>query len=126
MLGIVSGLIFFVTMFITLNTVLFLVRERRQALAAMRAIGFRSAQVFRLVAIEVIVLCLIGGALGMGLVLLLFHKGIPFGQGNLLVTVHLSALVAGTVVTLIIGIVASVIPSWIASRVDILGALRST
>lgn len=126
MLGIVCVLIFFVTMFITLNTVLFLVRERRQALAAMRAIGFRSGQVFRLVAAEVMALCLLGGLLGIGVVLLLFHKGIPFGSGNLLVTIHLSSLAAGAGVTVVIGIVASVIPSWIASRVDILGALRST
>lgn len=126
LLGLVCGLIFVVTMFITLNTVLFLVRERRQALAAMRAIGFRSGQVFRLVAAEVMVLCLLGGVLGVGLVMLLFRHGIPFGEGNLLVTIHPVAVAAGAAVTVVIGIVASVIPSWLASRVDILSALRST
>jgi hypothetical protein len=33
---------------------------------------------------------------------------------------------AGLAVTVVISIVASVIPSWLASRVDILSALRST
>lgn len=126
MLGLVCVLVFVVTMFITLNTVLFLVRERRQSLAAMRAIGFRSGHVFRLVALEVIVLCLLGGLVGIGVVLLYFRSGIPFGDGNLLVTIHPMAAVAGAAVTAVIGVVASVIPSWLASRVDILAALRST
>jgi putative ABC transport system permease protein len=126
MLGLVCLLIFFVTLFITLNTVLFLVRERRQVLAAMRAIGFRSSQVFGLVIAEVMALCLIGGVLGVGLILLLFHGGIPFGSGNLLVTIHPAAVGAGLGVTVVISVVASVIPSWLASRVDILSALRST
>lgn len=126
LLGLVCVLIFFVTMFITLNTVLFLVRERRQALAAMRAIGFRSGKVFRLVAAEVMVLCLLGGVLGVGVVMLLFRDGIPFGKGNMLVTLQPVALAAGAAVTVVIGIVASVIPSWLAARVDILNALRST
>jgi putative ABC transport system permease protein len=126
LLGLVCGIIFFVTLFITLNTVLFLVRERRQVLASLRAIGFRSTHVFALVMAEVMALCLLGGAVGIGLILLIFRGGIPLGTGNLLVTVPITAIAAGLGVTLAISLIASVIPSWVASRVTIIEALRSS
>ncbi len=125
MLGVVCVLILFVTLFITFNTVLFLVRERRQVLAAMRAIGFRSSRVFALVMAEVMALCLLGGVIGVGLVALYFRGGIPFGEGNLLVTVRPGAIGVGLGVTAAIGLFASIIPSWLAARVDIMEALRS-
>jgi ABC-type antimicrobial peptide transport system permease subunit len=57
--------------------------------------------------------------------LLYFRGGIPFGEGNLIVTIQPTAVAAGLGVTAVIGIVASVIPSWLASRVNIMDALRS-
>jgi putative ABC transport system permease protein len=125
LLGIVCVLILFVTMFITLNTVLFLVRERRQVLAELRAIGFLSRHVFWLVVAEVITLCMIGGVLGVGLVLLVFPGGIPFGEGSLLVSLNATSAGAGLGVAFLISIVASVIPSWMASRANLIEALRT-
>jgi putative ABC transport system permease protein len=126
LLGVVCVLILFVTMFITLNTVLFLVRERRHVLASLRAIGFLSSHVFVLVMSEVMALCVLGGLLGVAAVLLIFHGGVPFGEGNLLVTIPPTAMGAGLAVTFVISLIAGVIPSWVASRIRIIDALRSS
>lgn len=125
LLGVVSVLTLFVTLFITLNTVLFLVRERKHVLGALRAIGFPNTHVFFLIMAEVMALCLIGGLLGVGLMMFVFRGGIPFGAGNLLVTIPTRAIIAGLGVTVVISIVASAIPSWLALRVRVIDALRS-
>lgn len=125
LLGLVSLLTLFVTLFITLNTVLFLVRERRHVLGALRAIGFPNTHVFVLIMAEVMALCLLGGIIGVGLMMLVFRGGIPFGEGNLQVTIPPAAIIAGLGVTVVISLVASVIPSLLALRVRIIDALRS-
>lgn len=121
-------IILFATLLVTANTIAIGIRERIPQLATLRAIGYRRSRIFRLLLTEVLIVCLAGGLLGALIPLAVFREGVEMSSGQFtLGKVDLPPTVALWVLLLAaaLGVLASLIPAWRASRVDIASALRS-
>jgi len=105
-----------------MNIMLVSVTERTREIGLRMAVGARAKDILQQFLIEAVLLCLMGGALG-----------ILFGRGSsILVTamlhwptrVSVPAIVAAVVVSATVGIVFGYYPAWKASRLDPITALR--
>ncbi len=105
-----------------MNIMLVSVTERTREIGLRMAVGARARDILRQFLVEAVVLCLLGGALGIGL-----GRG-----GSYLVRVLLNwptepslpAVVAAVAVSATVGVVFGYYPAWKASRLDPIEALR--
>jgi ABC-type lipoprotein release transport system permease subunit len=109
-----------------LNTMLMSVLERTREIGVLRALGWRRRQVVGMILREALVLGLIGGMcgilLGVGLAWLLGQ--IPMIKG-MVVPIYTAGLFAVAVtVALVTGVVGALYPSWRATRMQPVEALR--
>ncbi len=105
-----------------MNIMLVSVTERTREIGLRMAVGAQSADILHQFLMEAIVLCLIGGAIGIGLgrgtsvlVRLIKHWPTAVSIGAIIVAVAVSALV---------GVLFGFYPAWKASRLDPIDALR--
>jgi ABC-type lipoprotein export system ATPase subunit/ABC-type antimicrobial peptide transport system permease subunit len=105
-----------------MNIMLVSVTERTKEIGLRMAVGARGHQILRQFLIEAVVLCLMGGAVG-----------ILLGRGTAMlvryfmhwpVTVSYPAIIGAVVVSATIGIAFGFYPAWKASRLDPIDALR--
>lgn len=105
-----------------MNIMLVSVTERTREIGLRMAVGARSHHILRQFLIEAIVLCLIGGALGIGmgrLVSMAVRYYIGWAtQPSLL------AIIGAVAVSASVGIIFGFYPAWKASRLDPIEALR--
>jgi ABC-type antimicrobial peptide transport system permease subunit len=105
-----------------MNIMLVSVTERTREIGLRMAVGARARDILRQFLVEAVVLCLLGGAMG-----IVFGRG-----GSYLVTLllhwpteaSLPAVVAAVVVSATVGMVFGYYPAWKASRLDPIEALR--
>jgi ABC-type antimicrobial peptide transport system permease subunit len=105
-----------------MNIMLVSVTERTREIGLRMAVGARGRDILRQFVIEAVLLCLVGGALG----ILVGHGG------SLLVEMFLrwpvetspSAIAAAVLVSASVGIIFGFYPAWKASRLDPIEALR--
>jgi putative ABC transport system permease protein len=114
------------------NTMLASVIERTRELGVLRAVGASRGQLFRLLAIEALMLTLIGTLVGLALTILvgpavesMVKRLVPLAAGGSLLSI--TAFIAGecTAIGLGIGIAAGLYPAWRAGRMQPIEALRS-
>ena len=126
LLGSVALAVVLTTLFVAGNTMAMSVRERTTEIAVMRTLGFPAATIFVLVVGEGLVVSVLGGAAGAALARLIvngealgltggFIPAFGVNNGNLIVGLGLSVL---------IGLLAAVLPASMASRLKIVDALR--
>ncbi|HEY1380724.1 MAG TPA: ABC transporter permease [Gemmataceae bacterium] len=105
-----------------MNIMLVSVTERTREIGLRMAVGARAADILRQFLVEAIVLCLLGG-----------FMGIVLGRGasltlhwflNWPIEVSIPAIVAAIIVSASVGIVFGYYPAWKASRLDPIEALR--
>jgi ABC-type antimicrobial peptide transport system permease subunit len=105
-----------------MNIMLVSVTERTREIGLRMAVGARARDILRQFLVEAIVLCLLGGAMG-----ILFGRG-----GSFLVRIlmrwptepSLPAIFAAVFVSATVGVVFGYYPAWKASRLDPIEALR--
>jgi len=114
------------------NTVLMSVMERRQEIGILKSMGAMAGDVFRLVWLETIILCVSGGLIGTGLALLtarltdiLVRGLLPFSPSGGLVSIDAGLVLAALGAVTAIGLASGIYPSWKAARMRPLDTIRS-
>jgi ABC-type antimicrobial peptide transport system permease subunit len=107
-----------------MNIMLVSVTERTREIGLRMSVGARARDILRQFLVEAIVLCLVGGAVG----ILLGHGGSLLVRMLLRWPVETSptAIAAAVIVSAAVGILFGYYPAWKASRLDPIEALRMT
>ncbi len=123
--GIIGGFALFVGMFSVANIMFVSVKERTNIIGIKKALGAKKYVILLEFLIEAIILCLVGGAVGLVMVMgvLKLVSRIP----DMAFEMYLSAdnAIFGFTVSIIIGILAGVIPAFLAARMDPVSAIRA-
>ncbi len=122
---IIVSAVFFTIVLLTGNTMSQALRERIPELAVLKTLGFSDATVSLLVLAEAVLLCLIGGLVGIGLAFGAQAAIAPMLE-NLLGAFELSAVTVGLAIGLsvLIGLAIGAVPAVAARRLTIVDALR--
>src|SRR6266478_4285654 len=122
----ICGAVVFAILLVSSNTMAMSIRERTREVAVLKTLGFTRKTVLGLFVGEAVVVALIGGVVGViagyGLMAMISHNPqAGFFQGIVVnpPTMALALLLAGMV-----GFLAALVPSYNASRVDIVEGLR--
>jgi putative ABC transport system permease protein len=114
------------------NTVLMSVMERRQEIGILKSMGAMALDVFKLVWLETIILCVGGGLIGTGLALLtarltdvLVRKLLPYSPSGGLVAIDVRLVLMALGAVTAIGLASGIYPSWKAARMRPLDTIRS-
>lgn len=105
-----------------MNIMLVSVTERTREIGLRMAVGARARNILRQFLVEAVVLCLLGGAMG-----ILFGRTCSFLVRTLLnwpTEASLPAVLAAVAVSVTVGVVFGYYPAWKASRLDPIEALR--
>jgi putative ABC transport system permease protein len=123
MIAILSA-VFFTILLVAGNTMAQAVRERREELGVLKAIGFTNAQVLALVLAESLVLSGAGGLAGLGLAWALIARGDPTHGTLPLFYLPPADVAAGVLFILTLGLVTGILPALQAMRLNVAEALR--
>ncbi len=121
----ICGAVVFTTLLVCANTMAMSIRERTREVAVLRTLGFTRGSILGLLLSESIAIALIGGIAGVLLanvvVLFMARPGV-----GLPVSMHMTTTTAGVVmlVAAFVGLVSGLIPSYRASNLGIVDALR--
>ena len=126
LLGSVALAVVLTTLFVAGNTMAMSVRERTTEIAVMRTLGFPALTIFLLVVGEGLIVALVGGALGAALARATINAETLGMAGGFipLFGVNNWNVVVGIGLSILIGLLAAVIPATMASRLKIVDALR--
>ena len=105
-----------------MNIMLVSVTERTREIGLRMAVGARSYHILRQFLVESVVLCLVGGAIGV-----LLGRGTSIlvrWQANWPTQASVSTITAAVVVAVAVGVTFGFYPAWKASRLDPIEALR--
>ena len=115
-----------------INTILMSVQERFQEIGILKTIGAMPWDIFKLIWIETLILCAIGGVLGVGLALILskvtevvIRYVLPYAPSGGLVLIDLKLVLFTLAAILCIGLLSGLYPAWKAGRIRPLEAIRS-
>ena len=123
--GILSA-VFFTVLLLTANTMAQSLRERIPELAVLKTLGFGDNRVAWYVLGESVLICILGGSLGVGLAALMGPLANTFAQQFAPGAFDMSWQIAagGVGVAALLGIVVGAVPAWSARRLSIADALR--
>jgi putative ABC transport system permease protein len=121
----IMGAVFFTILLLTGNTMSQGLRERIPELAVLKTVGFSDTSVSLLVLAEALLLCLMGGMLGLALGALATQALAP-GLESFIGVFRLSWLtvVLGLGLAVLLGLVVGAFPALTARRLSIVDALR--
>jgi len=115
-----------------INTILMSVLERYQEIGIIKSMGAMPWDVFRMIWTETVILCLSGGAIGIGISFamakitdLLIRSLLPYTPTGSLIAVNANLALVTLGVVLAIGLVSGIYPAWRAARVRPLESIRS-
>lgn len=117
----------FTILLVTGNTMAMSVRERVKEVGILKTLGYTPGLILSLLVGESLVISLVGGALGLWMAAALcgFLRSMPSTFADMSrITIQPAIIAIGLGVALVIGLIASLIPAYSASRLTILDALR--
>jgi putative ABC transport system permease protein len=109
------------------TTTVMAVQDRIKEHAVLQTLGVRPMRILRLVIAESTIQSMIGGLVGVSAgTLLLFFGQFAIGAEGVTIAFEpsVNVAVAGLAVSLVVGIVAGIVPGWQASQAEIVSALR--
>src|SRR5205823_9733066 len=126
LLGSVALAVVITTLFVAGNTMAMSVRERTTEIAVMRTLGYPASTIFLLVVGEGLMVAIVGGAIGAGLARLVINGEYLGMAGGFIPAFGVNNwnVVVGLGLSVLIGILAAMIPATMASRLKIVDALR--
>ena len=125
LLGSIALAVVITTLFVAANTMAMSVRERTTEIAVMRTLGFPSATIFLLVAGEGLLMAVVGGILGVAVARTIVNpKFLNAGGFIPEIGVNNTNVLMALALSVIIGVLAGLIPATMASRLKIVDALR--
>lgn len=110
------------------NAIVLSVQDRIKEHAVLQTLGFRAGLIARLIMSEGMLIGLLGGAIGTAIALAVVHFGnFSLSQEGLSISVSasLSVLVWGLVISAGVGVVAGLVPAWLAGRREIASCFRA-
>ena len=121
----ICGAVVFTTLLVCANTMAMSIRERTREVAVLRTLGFTREKILKLLLSESIIISLIGGTVGVALGSVVIKAMSRPGIG-LPVSMHMTGITALVVmlVAVLVGVLSGVIPSYRASNLGIVDALR--
>jgi len=115
-----------------INTILMSVMERLQEIGILKSMGAMSWDIFKLIWLETLMLCIMGGAIGTTLALgtaklteILIRRLLPYAPSGGLVKIDASLVLLTFGVVILIGLLSGIYPSWKAGRIRPLETIRS-
>jgi len=115
-----------------INTILTSVWERMQEIGILKTVGAMPWDIFKLIWTETLILCTLGGVLGVVFALLLaratdilVRSVLPYAPGGGLVLIDTRLVLITLAVILSIGLLSGIYPAWRAGRIRPLEAIRS-
>lgn len=121
----IGGGVSFAILLAALNTMVMAGRERTRDFGILKAVGFRSSVAFRLLLAESLLVCGLGGGIGL---LLFLASSVPMATalGSMFPGYHVSsgAILLGAGLALGVGLLAGIVPAWQAGRLRPVEALR--
>ena len=124
-ISMIMSAVFFTIILLTANTMSQALRERVGELAVLKTLGFSDATVLMMVLGEAVLLCFIGGALGVGLALLIgpgLSGAIEQFFGSFVITAETVVTALG--LSIFVGLLVGFAPAVTAQRLAIVDALR--
>jgi putative ABC transport system permease protein len=125
LLGSIAIAVVITTLFVAGNTMAMAVRERTTEIAVMRTLGFPAVTIFFLIAGEGLLMSIVGGVIGVGLAKMIVTPSL-LNAGSMIpvVSVNTVNMLTGLALSVLIGVLAGLIPATMASRLKIVDALR--
>jgi putative ABC transport system permease protein len=104
------------------------VKERTKEIGIQKSLGATRAYILLQFLIEAIVLCVLGGLVGLGILFSiagLASFALSFWMPELIIVIKPADLVIGLVISAVIGLLSGIIPSYAAAQLDPVEAMRS-
>lgn len=117
---IIGGVVLVACLMVTVNTMVLNARERVREFGILKSLGFTPVKIGFLMLAESLLLCLIGGALGVFVLTGLDGRYLVWVKAY----VPTSTILVGLGVAAALGIVSGLIPAIIASRLKVIDAIR--
>ncbi|MCK6446612.1 MAG: ABC transporter permease [Planctomycetes bacterium] len=126
LLGWIGTAVFVALLLGCVNTMLMAGREQVRDIGIYKALGFDDVTAFRVLVTQSLLLCVIGGAAGIGLTLAL-KPGIAAAIAAMfpVFIVADETLIFAAVLIVLLGLAAGIVPAWRASRMKPIEALRA-
>ncbi len=120
---IIGGFAIFVGMFSVANIMFVSVKERTNIIGIKKALGAKKSVILTEFLIEAVLLCILGGLVGLVLVFItlqILSNSMPYA-----VSLAPSNIIFGIGLSIVIGIIAGIIPAWQAASMDPVDAIRA-
>ncbi|HNX01158.1 MAG TPA: ABC transporter permease [Candidatus Cloacimonadota bacterium] len=115
-----------------INTILMSVFERFQEIGILKSMGAMRGDIFRLIWMETVILCLLGGILGSTIAFLLskatevlIRNILPYSPTGSLIQINWQLTFSTIGIILLIGILSGIYPAWRAASIRPIEAIRS-